>query len=111
MNQVSKLKIGLIFTLDYEIHGNGSGEFENWAYFPTSHMLDLFDSYGAKLTIMAEMGHYWAMQRYNEFFSHEISLFESQLKNAIKRGHDVQFHFHPQWIDAKFEDGLWNLDF
>ena len=110
-NQVRKVKIGLIFTLDYEIHGNGSGEFENWAYFPTAQMLNVFDAYGAKLTIMAEMGHYWAMKRYKDLFARNIFLFESQLKNAIERGHDVQFHFHPQWIDAKFENGSWHLDF
>jgi hypothetical protein len=110
-NQTEKVKIGIIFTLDFEIHGNGSGEFENWAYFPTAQMLNTFDTYGAKLTIMAEMGHYWAMKRYKDLFKGDIFLFESQLKNAIERGHDVQFHFHPQWIDAKFEGGNWHLDF
>jgi hypothetical protein len=109
--QVRKVKIGLIFSLDYEIHGNGSGEFENWAYLPTSQMLDVLDTYGAKLTIMAEMGHYWAMKKYKDSFLHDISLFESQLKNAVQRGHDVQLHFHPQWIDATYEDGNWHLDF
>jgi hypothetical protein len=111
MNPERNVNIGLIFTLDYEIHGNGSGEFENWAHFPTAKMLDLFDTYGAKLTIMAEMGHYWAMKRYEELFRTDILLFESQLKDAVRRGHDVQFHFHPQWIDARYEEGSWNLEF
>ena len=110
-NLKRKAKIGLVFTLDYEIHGNGSGEFENWAYFPTSQMLNVLDTYGAKLTIMAEMGHYWAMKKYKELFQRDIDLFESQLKDAVRRGHDVQLHFHPQWIDAKFADGNWHLDF
>jgi hypothetical protein len=111
MGQRKRVNIGLIFTLDYEIHGNGNGDFKNWAHFPTSHMLDLFDIYGAKLTIMAEMGHYWAMKKYRDLFSEEIYLFESQLSNVIERGHDVQLHIHPQWIDAKYEEGKWHLDF
>jgi hypothetical protein len=111
MDQGKKVKIGLIFTLDYEIHGNGSGDFESWAYYPTTQMLNVFDSCNARLTIMAEMGHYWAMQRYKESFTREIFLFESQLKNAIERGHDVQLHFHPQWIDATYNDGNWQFDF
>jgi hypothetical protein len=111
MDLGNKVKIGLIFSLDYEIHGNGSGDFESWAYYPTTQMLNVFDSCNAKLTIMAEMGHYWAMQRYRESFSREILLFESQLKNAIERGHDVQLHFHPQWIDATYKDGNWLFDF
>ncbi len=110
-NGAEKKKIGLVFTLDYEIHGNGHGDFYSWAYFPTSHMLDVFDLYGAKLTIMAEMGHYWAMKRFEHLFSTDIQLFESQLQDAVKRGHDVQLHFHPQWIDAKLKDGNWHLDY
>lgn len=111
MNQHKKIKTGLIFSLDYEIHGNGNGEFENWAYFPTRHMLDIFDEYGAKLTIMAEMGHYWAMKAHKDLFEKEIKLFEEQIKDAVERGHDVQLHFHPQWIDAKYIDGTWDLEF
>jgi hypothetical protein len=111
LNQKEKFKIGLIFTLDYEIHGNGSGEFKNWAHLPTAQLLDIFDANGAKLTIMAEMGHYWAMKKYESIFQEDISLFELQLKDAVERGHDVQLHFHPQWIDAKFEEGTWQLDF
>ena len=110
-NHVGEMKIGLIFSLDYEIHGNGSGEFENWAYLPTSQMLDILDTYGAKLTIMADIGHYWAMKRYHDLFLKEINLFESQLKSAVERDHDVQLHFHPQWIDAKYENKGWHLDF
>lgn len=110
-NRDKQVKIGLVFSLDYEIHGNGSGEFENWAYLPTSEMLGVLEAYGAKLTIMAEMGHYWAMKRYEDLFSYDIGLFESQLKNAIARGHDVQLHFHPQWIDAEYRDGTWQLEF
>jgi len=111
MVQIKKAGIGLILTLDYEIHGNGSGDFENWVYFPTAQMLDLFDTFGAKLTIMAEMGHYWAMKKYKDLFSKDIYLFETQLRNAVIRGHDVQLHFHPQWIDAEYKDGNWNLDY
>lgn len=106
-----KRRLDLVFTLDYEIHGNGQGDFYSWAYFPTSHMLDIFDLHGAKLTIMAEMGHYWAMKRYSQFFSSDIQLFESQLQDAVKRGHDVQLHLHPQWIDALFHESKWHLDF
>ena len=111
MDQKKKVNIGLVFTLDYEIHGNGNGDFKSWVHFPTSNMLDLFDTYGAKLTIMAEIGHYWAMKKYEHLFWEEINLFESQLRNAIERGHDVQLHIHPQWIDAEYEQGKWQLNF
>ncbi len=105
--------IQVILTLDYEIHGNGYGEFYDYVYLPTKKLLDELDGFGAKLTIMAEMGHYWAMLKYHDYFSNDIALFESQLKDAISRGHDVQFHFHPQWIGAEydFKNNLWPLSF
>ena len=101
----------LILTVDYEIWGNGTGSFSELVYEPTQKMLKVCDSYNAKLTIFAEMGHYWAMKRYKDFFKNEINLFEMQLKNAVDRGHDVQMHLHPQWIDATYKKGIWNLNF
>jgi len=105
--------IQIILTLDYEIHGNGFGEFYDYAYLPTNKLLDELDRFGAKLTIMAEMGHYWCMQQHSDFFKEDIQLFESQLKDAISRGHDVQFHFHPQWIGVEYDsiNNVWPLSF
>lgn len=111
MEDTVQNKIGIIFTLDWEIHGNGSGLFEDYAHFPTAEMLKVFDKNGAKLTIMAEMWHYWAMKNYPDIFQKEINLFETQLKQAIETGHDVQLHLHPQWMDAKYENGEWAVPF
>jgi len=36
---------------------------------------------------------------------------EEQLTAAVDRGHDVQLHFHPQWINGRYEANKWELDF
>jgi hypothetical protein len=33
-----------------------------------------------------------------------------QLRDFIRRGHDVQLHLHPSWFNARFEAGHWKQD-
>lgn len=102
-----------IFTLDYEIHGNGEGCPYRLMVEPTARMLDQFDRYGAKLTIMAEVAEIAQYGRYAS--EHGIDRFHyaeivRQLEDAIRRGHDVQLHLHPSYVNARAEDGRWLQD-
>ncbi|HIE73616.1 MAG TPA: hypothetical protein EYQ06_05000 [Flavobacteriales bacterium] len=108
-------KLKLILTADYEVFGNGSGCVKKCMVEPTIRMLDICDKYGAKLTLFIDVCEYWAFKKIAE--SGLLSkadlphvMIENQLKDVIKRGHDVQLHFHPQWLDAKYEGGEWILD-
>jgi hypothetical protein len=35
---------------------------------------------------------------------------EELVREAYSRGHDIQLHVHPQWDQARYEDGKWCLD-
>lgn len=102
--------LDIVFTVDYEIHGNGSGSFIDFCYMPIERMLDLANEFKVKITLMVEMEHYFAMELYENIFSSEIMLFRKQLKRAIVEGHDVQLHLHPQWRNAKYKDG-WSFPY
>jgi len=52
------MKLQLIFTLDYEIFGDGSGSVNREQIIPTNQLLDIFDQYGAKLTLFFEYGQF-----------------------------------------------------
>ncbi|MCD4650172.1 MAG: oligosaccharide flippase family protein [Candidatus Cloacimonetes bacterium] len=106
-----KTTYGLVLSLDYEIEGIGTGSLSDMVTLPTGKLLDVFDEEGARLTIMAEMGHYWAMKRYPKRFESDIELFEEQLKDAVKRGHDVQLHLHPQWFNSTFNGTEWEFEY
>ena len=103
----------VIFTLDYEIHGNGEGCPYALMVEPTNRMMDLFDLYGAKLTIMADMaeilkfGEYKVQTGRDDYYYDAIV---AQLRDAIKRGHDVQLHLHPSYFNARQEGGRWIQD-
>lgn len=102
-----------IFTLDYEIHGNGDGCPFELMVEPTRRMLDQFDRYGAKLTIMADVAEILKFKEYKEQFGRDDYHYEAiaaQLRDAIQRGHDVQLHLHASYFNARFESGRWRQD-
>lgn len=107
------MKYTLHFTLDYEIHGNGDGNPRNLMVEPTGRLMGLLEKYGQKLTIMADAAEILAFKRYysetgrDDFHVAEI---ESQLQDAIRRGHDVQLHVHSSWFNARWNGKKWDQD-
>ncbi|MEY2486529.1 MAG: hypothetical protein QOH39_2177 [Verrucomicrobiota bacterium] len=105
--------LNVLFTLDYEIHGNGDGSPHDLMVEPTARMLDLFDAYGAKLTIMADVAEILKFREYRDQFGRDDYHYEAivaQLQDAIRRGHDVQLHLHCSYFNARFENGKWQQD-
>jgi hypothetical protein len=105
--------IEIIFTLDYEIHGNGDGSPYELMVEPTSRLINLFEKYGAKLTIMADVAEILKFREYKERVGRDDFHYDAivgQLKDAIRRGHDVQLHLHCSYFNARFESGKWTQD-
>ena len=105
--------VKILFTLDYEIHGNGEGSPLELMVEPTYKMLKLFDKFGAKLTILADVAEILKFKEYyhkygvDSFYYLDIA---EQLKYAIKGGHDVQLHIHSSYFNAVYNNGKWNND-
>lgn len=103
----------VIFTLDYEIHGNGEGDPYKLMVEPTARLLDLFDQYGAKLTVMADVAEILRFREYKDEFGRDDYHYEDivkQLQDTIRRGHDVQLHLHSSYFNSRFENGRWLQD-
>jgi len=102
-----------LFTLDYEIHGNGDGCPRELMIEPTDRMMDQFERYGAKLTIMADVAEILKFREYRDTTGRDDYHYEAiaeQLRAAIRRGHDVQLHLHASYINARHEGGRWLQD-
>lgn len=105
------MKYCLHFTLDYEIHGNGDGNPWKLMVEPTNRLMNLLENYGQRLIIMADVAEILSFKRYldetgeDAFHVHEI---ESQLQDAIRRGHDVQLHIHSSWFKAQWDGKRWD---
>ncbi len=107
------LMLKVLFTSDYEIHGNGEGDPYALMLEPTERMLRLFEQYGAKLTIMADVAEILKFREYaqergrDDYRYAEIA---EQLREAVRRGHDVQLHLHSSYFNARHEAGRWVQD-
>jgi hypothetical protein len=103
----------IIFTLDYEIHGNGEGCPRTLMVEPTDRMLRLFDQYGAKLTIMADVAEIMRFKEYRDKYNRDDYYYDAivdQLRRAVRTGHDVQLHIHSSYFNARYQDGRWLQD-
>jgi hypothetical protein len=108
----NSVKLNIMFHDDWEIYGDGRGNPEKLMFDPAKRILDICDKYGVKYTFFAEFGQQLAMLNSN-ILKHQkwANEWVEILKDAISRGHDVQLHFHPQWIGAKYENDKWRLNF
>ena len=107
----------LILTLDYELPQNRRSDIRRYMLEPMQALLEACESCGAKVTIMAEMAELWAWERpENEGFRMSLGYdpaiaVRRQLVQAVKGGHDVQLHLHPQWLGARWSGKQWDLDY
>ena len=100
----------VIVTVDYEIHGNGEGTPQMLMIEPTERMIDLFDRYGGKLTIMADVAEIFRFREYARTTGEDRFGFEAivaQLQRAVATGHDVQLHLHPSYAEAVWDGTRW----
>jgi hypothetical protein len=98
--------LNLIFTLDYEIHGNGAGSPYTLMVEPTRRLMRILERHGAKLTIMAEVAEIAQFKRYAAVHGTDrfhAGMIEEQLREAVRRSHDVQLHIHPAYDGARWE--------
>lgn len=100
--------IRLLLTADYEIFGDGSGCVRWCLNNPTNKLMQVCEWVGTRITFFVDICEYWAFRQAEDsgILSDEYrpaTWIECQLRDAIKRGHDVQLHLHPQWIEYRFE--------
>lgn len=104
--------INIILTLDYEIYGSGSGSVLNQMLYPTHSLLKICDKFEVPMNIMLEVTEYQKFKEFDKELSKDLGyspseLIKSQISSAYNRGHDVQLHTHPQWMDAQYSDKKW----
>ena len=107
---MSLLKI--MFHDDWELYGDGSGDIEKHMFKPAKRILECCNKYDVKYTFFAEFGQQLSMEASgNTVLKDYATTWKKFLQDAVYYGHDVQLHFHPQWIGAVYHKGRWHLDF
>lgn len=86
-------------SIDYETwHPIPPGKNIDWemdVLVPAERLMNAAEKAGVPLTLMAEMGEHAWLRRHRPTLADKM---ENQWIDAIKRGHDVQLHLHPNWL-------------
>lgn len=106
-----KTELFLILTTDYEIFGDGSGDIQECIIRPAEELMRVCEAYECPVTFFPDMSEYLAFRGVTGEYCKAASDIENQLLRALKKGHDIQLHLHPQWEGAKLSpDGGWELN-
>jgi hypothetical protein len=100
--------IEFIFTLDYELYGNGTGSLRDLVYEPTRNLAAIFRQNKATFVLFVETAELLKIQEYaaDEAFDDV----RTQLRELYAEGFEIGLHIHPWWFNAHRHDGHWRLD-
>jgi hypothetical protein len=100
--------IEFVFTVDYEIYGNGTGLLKDLVYEPAKRLMELFRTSNARFVAFIEAAELEKIDIYGT--EPAIDLVKKQVTELHRDGCEVGLHLHPQWCNAQYEKGAWILD-
>lgn len=101
--------IDCIFTLDYEIYGNGTGALTDLVYEPTLRLRQIFQKWDARFVNFVEVAEFEKIEACGT--DSAIGLVRTQVRDLYRAGFEIALHLHPQWCNASYREGRWLLDF
>lgn len=106
--------MNIYITLDYELFlGSRTGDIQHCLITPMNELSAMVDKYGIKLVLFVDAAY---LYRLNELRNSSTRLNEDylavcqELKKYNSQGHDIEMHFHPQWIYSDFINDEWRVD-
>jgi hypothetical protein len=101
--------IECVFTLDYEIYGDGQGALRDLVYEPAERLKALFLRRGVRFVNFVEVAE---LERIEDAASDAaIDAVKTQVRALHRDGFETALHIHPQWYNAVFARGRWQLDY
>jgi len=100
--------IECIFTIDYEVFGDGTGGLKELVYEPARRLKAVFEKHGAKFVTFVEALEFEQIAAAGA--DPAIGSVEKQIRELHKDDFEIALHLHPQWANARFEKGRWRLD-
>jgi hypothetical protein len=101
--------IECIFTIDYEIYGNGEGSLKSLVYEPAEKLGTIFRKWNAHFVAFVEVAELEIIEAKGT--DPAIDLVKDQIRDFYCEGFELGLHLHPQWYNAQYENGKWLLDY
>lgn len=100
--------IECVFTLDYEIYGNGTGSLRELVYEPTKQLMSIFRERHSQFVIFPEL---LELRKIEEYMADEaIADVRTQLCKLFNEGYEIGLHLHSWWFNAHRKNNNWFLD-
>lgn len=100
--------MNIFFTLDYELFmGNRTGDPLNCLIQPMDAMCEMADRLDFKYVIFVDAAYLLKLSeeaKNSQTLSIHYNTVVSHLKQLTEKGHDIEFHFHPQWLYSTFDE-------
>ena len=101
--------IECIFTIDYEIYGNGEGSLRELIYEPAEKLRAIFRKLNARFVPFIEAAELEMIE--SKGTDTAIDLVRHQIRDFYEEGFELGLHLHPQWYKGRYENGRWLLDY
>jgi len=101
--------IEFVFTIDYEIYGNGYGSLKELIFEPARKLKEIFDKWNVKFVVFAEAAELDIIDSHSA--DPAFSLIKRQMQDFYEEGFEIALHIHPQWYNARYKNGTWLLDY
>ncbi len=101
--------IECIFTIDYEIYGNGEGSLKELIYDPAEKLMAVFRKWNVRFVPFVEAAELEMIEAKGA--DQAIDIVKQQIRKFYRDGFEIGLHLHPQWYNAQFENGRWLLDY
>lgn len=104
----------ILLSIDYELFfGPKTGTVEHCLLRPTEALAEAAERYDARLSLFVDALY---LQRLSDETLHhprlqrDFDAIRRQLVSLGQKGHDIQLHLHPHWLDSQFHGDEWQLD-
>jgi hypothetical protein len=100
--------IECVFTLDYEIFGDGTGALYDLVYEPAKRLWEIFCKWDMRFVAFVEVAE---LEKIDSLATDPaIGQVKEQIRKFYRDGCEIGLHLHPQWCNASYERGRWILD-
>lgn len=100
--------IECIFTIDYELYGNGEGSLKELVYEPAERLATIFRRRNTRFMPFVEVAELEMIEaKGTDTAIHPV---KNQIREFHRDGFELGLHLHPQWYNARYDQGRWLLD-
>ena len=108
--------MNIFITLDYELFlGNETGSVQNCLIRPMHELCNVTNKYNVPLTVFVDAAFLLRLYESRTLcpdLQRDWNEITHNLQEMSRQGHDIQLHFHPQWLFSTYniKDNKWNMD-